>query len=254
VDADRRKDEFLATLAHELRNPLAPIRQATFISKALGATDAQKRWSNDVVERQIQHMSLLLDDLLDISRVTRGTLVLRIQPTELASMIDAAVETARPAIDGKRHELGIELPDEPVQFSADPLRMAQILSNLLTNAAKYTDPEGYIRLSARCEGDEVTIRVSDTGIGISSEALPRLFEMFSQIPCARDRSEGGLGIGLALTKGLVELHGGKIEAHSAGLGAGVSSSFGYRENSRWTPATMGQSPRRRRIHWSADGS
>jgi PAS domain S-box-containing protein len=219
-EADRRKDEFLATLAHELRNPLAPIRQATFISRAPAATEAQKRWSSDVIERQVRHMSLLLDDLLDISRVTRGTLVLRVQPADLASMIDAAVETARPAIDGKRHVLSIELPDEPVLFSADPLRMAQILSNLLTNAAKYTDPEGHIRLRAGCEDDQIVIRVSDTGIGISAEALPRIFEMFSQIPAARDRSEGGLGIGLALTKGLVELHGGSIEAHSAGLGRG----------------------------------
>ncbi len=219
-EADRRKDEFLATLAHELRNPLAPIRQATFISKAPAATEAQKRWSNDVVERQVRHMSLLLDDLLDISRVTRGTLVLRLQPADLTSMVDAAVETARPAIDGKRHTLIIEVPDDPIRFSADPLRMAQILSNLLTNAAKYTDPEGHIRLTARCEGDEIIIRVSDTGIGISAEALPRIFAMFSQIPSARDRSEGGLGIGLALTKGLVELHGGKIEAHSPGLGRG----------------------------------
>ena len=219
-EADRRKDEFLATLAHELRNPLAPIRQATFISKAAGATEAQKRWSNDVIERQVRHMSLLLDDLLDISRVTRGTLVLRLQPADLTSMIDAAVETARPAIDGKKHALTVEVPDEPVRFSADPLRMAQILSNLLTNAAKYTDPEGHIRLTACCDDDEIVIRVSDTGIGMSAEALPRIFEMFSQIGSARDRSEGGLGIGLALTKGLVELHGGTIHAHSPGLGRG----------------------------------
>src|SRR5690242_5844355 len=135
-------------------------------------------------------------------------------------MIDAAVETARPAIEGKRHTLTIELPDEPVRFSADPLRMAQILSNLLSNAAKYTDPEGHIRLAACCESDDIVIRVSDTGIGMSSEALPRIFEMFSQIGSARDRSEGGLGIGLALTKGLVELHGGTIHAHSPGLGRG----------------------------------
>jgi PAS domain S-box-containing protein len=219
-EADRRKDEFLATLAHELRNPLAPIRQAAFIAQASGASDAQKRWSHDVIERQIQHMSLLLDDLLDISRVTRGTLVLRVQPTDLAAMIDAAVETARPRIDAKRHTLKVETPDGPIQFNADPLRMAQILSNLLMNAAKYTDPEGLIRLSAKCEGEEMIIRVTDTGIGISAESLPRIFEMFTQLSSARDRAEDGLGIGLALTKGLVELHGGKIEASSAGLGRG----------------------------------
>jgi PAS domain S-box-containing protein len=234
-EADRRKDEFLATLAHELRNPLAPIRQATYISNSPAATEAQKRWSNDVIERQVRHMSLLLDDLLDISRVTRGTLVLRIQPADLTSMIDAAVETARPVIEGKRHTLTIDMPREPVRFSADPLRMAQILSNLLTNAAKYTDPEGHIRLIARCDGDDISIRVSDTGIGISAEAMPRIFGMFSQIPSARDRSEGGLGIGLALTKGLVELHGGKIEAYSAGPGRG--SEFVVRLPGKHLPET-----------------
>ena len=219
-EADRRKDEFLATLAHELRNPLAPIRQAALISKAQGATEAQQRWSQEVIERQVRHMALLLDDLLDISRVTRGTLVLRLQPTDLASMIDAAVETARPAIDAKRHTLVVQIPQEPVRFNADPLRVAQILANLLTNAAKYTDAEGRIELAASLERQHVTIRVTDNGIGISAAALPKIFEMFAQVSAARDRSEGGLGIGLALTKGLVELHGGHIEARSAGLGRG----------------------------------
>jgi signal transduction histidine kinase/CheY-like chemotaxis protein len=219
-DADRRKDEFLATLAHELRNPLAPIRQAALISKAPGATDAQKRWSHDVIDRQVQHMSLLLDDLLDISRVTRGTLALRMQPTELSSVIDTAVETARPTIDAKRHVLSVDVPADPIRFTADPLRVAQVLSNLLTNAAKYTDPEGQIRLIARSEGDDVVIRVKDSGIGISAATLPRVFNMFSQVHSTTDRSEGGLGIGLALAQGLIELHGGAIEANSEGLGCG----------------------------------
>ena len=219
-DADRRKDEFLATLAHELRNPLAPIRQAALISKAPTATDAQKRWSHDVIDRQVQHMSLLLDDLLDISRVTRGTLALRMQSTELASVIETAVETARPTIDSKRHLLTVDIPPEPIRFTADPLRVAQVLSNLLTNAAKYTDPEGQIRLVARCEVGDVVIRVADSGIGISAAALPRVFNMFSQVHSTTDRSEGGLGIGLALAQGLIELHGGTIEANSAGLGCG----------------------------------
>ncbi len=220
-EADRRKDEFLATLAHELRNPLAPIRQATLIAKTPSATEAQKRWSHDVIDRQVQHMSMLLEDLLDISRVTRGTLVLRMQPTDLASLIGAAVETARPLIDAKRHTLTVDIPAEPVRFSADPLRMAQVLSNLLTNAAKYTDPEGQVRLSASIEPAQVTLRVVDTGIGISADSLPKIFEMFTQVfSAARDRSEGGLGIGLALTKGLIELHGGRIEARSAGPGCG----------------------------------
>lgn len=219
-DADRRKDEFLATLAHELRNPLAPIRQAALISKAPTATDAQKRWSHDVIDRQVQHMSLLLDDLLDISRVTRGTLALRMQSTELASVIDTAVETARPTIDSKRHVLSVDIPPEPIRFTVDPLRVAQVLSNLLTNAAKYTDPEGQIRLTARCEANDVVICVADSGIGISAAALPRVFNMFSQVHSTTDRSEGGLGIGLALAQGLIELHSGTIEAKSAGLGCG----------------------------------
>ena len=234
-DTDRRKDEFIAILAHELRNPLAPIRQAALISKAPWASEAQKRWSHDVIDRQVQYMSLLLDDLLDISRVTRGTLVLRMQPAELVSAVNVAIETARPIIDAKRHVLSIELPHEPVQFTADPLRVAQVLSNLLTNAAKYTDPEGQIRLSASCEPDQLVIRVSDSGVGINPENLPKIFEMFSQVQPTMDRSEGGLGIGLALAKGLVELHGGRIEASSAGLGHG--SEFTVRLPRRVNPGS-----------------
>jgi PAS domain S-box-containing protein len=219
-DMDRRKDEFLATLAHELRNPLAPIRHAAQISRMPTATETQKRWSHDVIIRQVQHMSLLLDDLLDISRITRCTLELRPEPTDLAAAIDAAVETARPSIEVKRHRLYIDIPSEPVQLTADPLRLAQVLSNLLTNAAKYTDPDGEIALSARVEDGSVSIRVADTGIGISPETLPSVFEMFAQLHDGRDHSEGGLGIGLALSKGLVELHGGTLEARSRGAGLG----------------------------------
>jgi PAS domain S-box-containing protein len=219
-ETDRRKDEFLATLAHELRNPLAPIRQAAQISKAATATEAQKRWSHDVISRQVHHMSLLLDDLLDISRITRGTLELRTETTELAAVIDAAVETARPAIDAKRHVFSIDMPTQPVHFAADPLRLAQVLSNLLTNAAKYTDPEGRIWLSAQCTANTIDISVRDTGIGIPAEATARVFEMFSQVKAGKDRSEGGLGIGLALARGLIELHGGTLDARSAGSGHG----------------------------------
>jgi PAS domain S-box-containing protein len=219
-ETDQRKDQFLATLAHELRNPLAPIRQAAVISKAPSATDAQKRWSHDVISRQVHHMSLLLDDLLDISRVTRGTLELRVEMTDLAAVVDAAIETARPAIDAKGHAFSAELPAEPLHFAADPLRLAQVLSNLLTNAAKYTDPGGEIRLRASADDESVTIEVSDTGVGLAPEMLRRVFEMFSQVKSAQDRSEGGLGIGLALTKGLVELHGGTVEARSVGVGQG----------------------------------
>jgi PAS domain S-box-containing protein len=215
-EADRRKDEFLATLAHELRNPLAPIRQAAHIANAPGATDAQKRWSHGVISRQVQHMALLLDDLLDISRVTRGTLELRVEMTELSAVVDAAVETARPAIDAKRHSLTVDMPAEPIQLAADPLRLAQVISNLLTNAAKYTDREGKVSVRARVDGGKVAISVSDNGIGIAREELGGLFDMYSQAKSGRDRAEGGLGIGLALAKGLVALHGGTIEARSAG--------------------------------------
>jgi signal transduction histidine kinase/ActR/RegA family two-component response regulator len=217
---DRRKDEFLATLAHELRNPLAPIRQAALVSKAASATEGQKRWAHEVINRQVQNMALLLDDLLDISRVTRGMLELRKEPAELAAVVDAAVETARPILDARHHTLSIRLPPEPLVFNADPLRLAQVLSNLLTNAAKYTDPNGHIELRAAVTTGELLISVTDSGIGITAEALDRIFTMFSQVKSAQDRSEGGLGIGLALAKGLVELHGGQITAHSAGPGRG----------------------------------
>jgi PAS domain S-box-containing protein len=219
-ETDRRKDEFLATLAHELRNPLAPIRQAALISESESATDAQRRWSHNVISRQVHHMSLLLDDLLDISRITRGTLELRLEDTELADILEAAVETARPVIDAKGHKFKIEAPDESVQFMADPLRLAQILSNLLTNAAKYTDPGGEIQLRVACDRQSIVFAVKDSGIGIPAEALKNIFEMFSQVKSTRDRSEGGLGIGLSLTRGLVDLHGGRIEARSAGAGFG----------------------------------
>ena len=218
-EIDRRKDEFLATLAHELRNPLAPIRQASAISQAETATEEQKRWSHDVIDRQVRHMALLLDDLLDISRVTRGTLELRPQMTDVTSIIETAIETARPIIEAKRHGLKIEI-DEPARFAADPLRLAQVLSNLLTNAAKYTDPEGEIRLRATCSADTVTFSVVDNGIGIPPDALEEVFTMFSQVKSAQDRSEGGIGIGLALAKGLIHLHRGTLEARSEGSGRG----------------------------------
>lgn len=219
-EMDRRKDEFLATLAHELRNPLAPIRQAALISRTEKSTEAQKRWSYEVISRQVHHMSLLLDDLLDISRITRGTLELRLQVNQINEVIEAATETVRPIVDAKRHSLSVVLPDEPVQLVADPLRLAQILGNLLNNASKYSDPGGRIEVRVRSTPEEVAISVKDSGIGIAREAIGGLFDMFSQIKSIQDRSEGGLGIGLALTKGLVELHGGRVEAKSAGLGQG----------------------------------
>jgi PAS domain S-box-containing protein len=242
LETDRRKDEFLATLAHELRNPLAPIRQAALLSRAEGATEAQKRWSHDVISRQVHHMSLLLDDLLDVSRITRGTLELRLEMASLRDIVDAAVETARPSIDAKRHRFSVVLPSEPLQMLVDPLRMAQILSNLLTNAAKYTDPAGQIELRADCGDEQVTFVVADSGIGIPPQAMSSVFEMFSQVKSAQDRSEGGLGIGLALAKGLVELHGGEIEAHSAGNGRGSQFTIRLPRRVQAIKSTSGADP------------
>jgi signal transduction histidine kinase len=219
LEADRRKDEFLATLAHELRNPLAPIRQAANIARNEKATEAQKRWSNNVIERQVLHMSLLLDDLLDVSRITHGTLQLRKQRTDLKSIIGAAVETARPLIDERRHQLVVEIPDD-LEVNADPLRLAQVLSNLLTNAAKYTAPNGSIRVEVTQHEGALAVNVEDNGIGIATEDLPKVFGMFAQVRSAQEHAAGGLGIGLALAKGIVELHGGHIEASSAGIGKG----------------------------------
>jgi PAS domain S-box-containing protein len=216
LEADRRKDEFLAVLAHELRNPLAPIRQAAAIARTPAATGAQVRWSHDVIDRQVGHMSRLLDDLLDVSRITRGTLEVRKTRVDLASVVDSAIEMARPLIDAHRHTLHVDLPREPLPLDADPLRLAQVIGNLLTNAAKYTKPGGKIELAARRDGDAVAVRVADNGVGLTPESLARIFQMFVQIAPPLDRAEGGLGIGLALAKGLVQLHGGSIEARSAG--------------------------------------
>ncbi len=218
--ADRRKDEFLATLAHELRNPLAPIRNAARILASPKLDDAALHWSRQVIQRQVTHMAWLLDDLLDVARITQGKLELRRERIALSAVIETAVEAARPLIDGKRHVLAIELPERDIEIDADPLRLAQVVSNLLTNAAKYTDAGGRIAVIARLAPPNLLITVRDSGIGISPEALRSIFEMFSQVADSLSRSEGGLGIGLALVKGLVELHGGSIEARSAGPGRG----------------------------------
>ncbi len=220
LDADRRKDEFLATLAHELRNPLAPIRQAILVSRASASTAAQKQWGFDVVERQVRNMARLLDDLLDISRVTRGTLHLHRSRVELQDIVDAAIETSRPHIDAKKHQLRVDIPDAPCALNVDALRMSQVVGNLLTNAAKYTDPGGVIRLSAQFHSGELAIRVADNGVGLSTDQFDRMFEIFAQMPAAAGRSQGGLGIGLALARGIVELHGGRISVSSDGLGLG----------------------------------
>ena len=219
-DADQRKDEFLALLAHELRNPLAPIRYALATSKKAGRTPEQRKRAEEVIERQIAHMSRLLDDLLDVSRITRGMLELKKIRTELTSVIGTGIEAARPILDAKRHVLTLDLPSEAVRLEADPVRLAQVFSNLLINAAKYTDPNGHIELRAVQEGGDVVVTIRDDGIGISQEMMPRLFTIFSQAYPALERSEGGLGVGLSLVRGLVTLHGGQIEARSEGANRG----------------------------------
>jgi two-component system, sensor histidine kinase len=218
--ADQLKDEFLATLAHELRNPLAPIRNAVRILDSEASNVGQRKWGREVIARQVHRMSLLLDDLLDVSRITRGQFELKKDYVELKWLISVAVETARPLIDSKQHQLRVDLPDEPITLEVDPLRISQVVGNLLTNAAKYTDPHGNIELQARAEEGGLVITVRDNGIGLSEDALPTLFTMFSQVNSAVDRAEGGLGIGLALVKGLVTLHGGRVEVRSEGLGRG----------------------------------
>jgi len=218
--ADRRKDEFLATLAHELRNPLAPIRNAAHVIRAKSPDILELVWARDVIERQVGQMARLLEDLLDVSRITRNKLELRKSQVTLSEVVESAVETSRPLIEGGGHELTVTLPPEPVHLNADPVRLAQVFSNLLNNAAKYTERGGRIRLTAERRGAEVCVSVRDNGIGIMPEMLPRLFEMFSQAKPALERSQGGLGIGLSLAKGLVEMHGGMVQAHSDGPGTG----------------------------------
>lgn len=219
-EADRRKNEFLAILAHELRNPLAPIRQSVVIARSDRASSGQRQLAFEIIDRQVTHMARLLEDLLETSRLCHGRLELRRQPTTLASALLAAVETARPQIDSRGHSLALEVPEEPIWLDADPVRLAQIFSNLLINAAKYTDPGGRIDVRATTLRHQVSVFVRDTGIGITPEQLPRLFDMFAPADPVLGRSQGGLGIGLALTHGLVLLHGGTIEVNSAGRGAG----------------------------------
>jgi PAS domain S-box-containing protein len=219
-DADRRKDDFLAVLSHELRNPLAPIRTASHLLDSPHLPASELLWARTVIQRQVRHMSALLDDLLDIARITRGRMDLKVRRVGLKAVVDAAVEAARPLIDRNKHTLVVTLPEDDLTLDADPLRLSQILSNLLTNAAKYTDSGGHIELTGRVVDGKLQLIVKDDGIGLSPAALSGIFTMFSQVDGSAGRSEGGLGIGLALVKGLVTLHGGTVRAHSAGKGHG----------------------------------
>jgi two-component system, chemotaxis family, CheB/CheR fusion protein len=219
-EGERRKDEFLALLAHELRNPLAPIRYALATIRKTGLSLEQQRHAQDVIERQVAHMSRLLDDLLDVSRITRGKLELKKSRTELTALLGTAIEAARPILDAKRHTLSLDLPNQAVRLDADPVRLAQVFSNLLINAAKYTDSGGHIQLRAVADGSEIVVSVRDNGIGIAADMMPRLFTLFAQADSALERSESGLGVGLSLVRGLVTLHGGRVEAHSDGPNLG----------------------------------
>lgn len=219
-ESDRRKDEFLAILAHELRNPLAPLRNALQLMRLAGDDAQTVAKTRGMMERQMEQMVRLIDDLLDISRITRGKIVLRKERVELAAVIRDAVETSRPVIESAGHELTVIYPPELISLDADSTRLAQVFANLLNNAAKYTPRGGQIRLTADRQGNEVVVRVRDTGIGIPVDMLPRIFEMFTQVDRSLERSQGGLGIGLSLVRGLVELHGGSVEAFSSGPGQG----------------------------------
>jgi signal transduction histidine kinase len=218
--ADRRKDDFVATLAHELRNPLAPIRSAVQIWQAPGATDAQRARAAEVIERQVGRMSRLLEELLDVSRIRRGKVEVRKARVELAAVVADAVETSRPNIEDSRHQLSLDLPQQPVWLEADAGRLSQVLSNLLNNAAKYTDPGGAIRLHARLLDAAVEVRVEDNGMGFAPELAEQLFAPFVQTESAIGRARGGLGIGLSLVRAIVELHGGRVQACSPGPGQG----------------------------------
>lgn len=220
AEGDRRKNEFLATLAHELRNPLAPISNTVQVLRHRPGNDASLNAATELLERQVGQLARLVDDLLDMSRITRGRIELRTERVDLAGIVRQAVEATRAQYRSMEHELTVHLPDEPVLMTADRARMAQVIGNLLNNACKFTDTGGRVLVHVERQGDEVVIRVRDTGIGMAPADLPRVFDMFTQLDASRERSHDGLGIGLTLVRTLVDLHGGSISAHSEGLGKG----------------------------------
>ncbi|MGO9444272.1 MAG: PAS domain S-box protein [Thiobacillaceae bacterium] len=236
IEADRRKDAFLATLAHELRNPLAPVRNALAVLKRPDSTSAGRAAVQDMIERQVRHMVRLIDDLLDVSRITHGRLELRLERIELATVLQHAVEASRPHVEHGRHTLNLSLPPKSLCLRADPVRLTQVFTNLINNACKYSEPGGSIHIRAECDGDDVVVKIMDSGIGIAPEQLPRLFEMFTQVETHSERAQRGLGIGLSLAHRLVAMHGGDIVARSEGRGRG--SEFCVR-----LPATSDPAPR-----------
>ena len=219
-DANRHKDEFLATLAHELRNPLAPVRNAVYLLKKNREASPEIQWASELIERQVQAMSRLIDDLMDINRINRGKIDLRMEAVDVRTIVDGAVESSRALIEECGHQLIVSMPEEPVLLHADPTRMIQALMNLLNNAAKYMDYGGVVILEARRSERDFLFIVKDKGIGIARDRLASIFELFSQVETALSRSRGGLGIGLSLTQRLVEMHGGRVSASSDGLGKG----------------------------------
>jgi len=220
VGADRRKDQFLAMLAHELRNPLAPIRNAVELMRQVETVDPTFQPAREMVERQVKHLARLVDDLLDVSRINQGSIRLRKEVVSLDTILQRAVEGTRPLIESRGHELSVQLPPQSVRLEADPTRLEQVISNLLNNAAKYTMPGGRIWVAASREGDEAVIRVRDSGIGVPADVLERVFEPFVQSDGSLARSDGGLGVGLTLVRSLVEMHEGRVTASSPGLGQG----------------------------------
>jgi len=218
--ADQRKDEFLATLGHELRNPLAPLLTALHLLKTRDVSDPIVLRVSEVMDRQISHLVRLVDDLLEVSRITRGLVAVRREVIDLAAVVQAAVDTSAPAIAASEHRLTVDLPDTPVTVRGDAVRLTQVFANLLTNAAKYTDAGGEVRVRLERNPGQARVTVSDNGIGIAPEQLGTVFEMFTQVDRSSRRTQGGLGIGLTLVRSLVQLHGGRVEARSAGLGQG----------------------------------
>ena len=218
--ADRQKDEFLAMLAHELRNPLAPLRNASELLAASAPNEPRSQFSVNVIKRQVTQLTRLVDDLLDISRITQGRIELNREPLELGAIVAQAVEAVEPLLREKRHKVSIISSYQHLHVNGDNARLVQCISNILTNAAKYTDPGGDIRLRCYQEGPVAVIEISDNGAGISPELLPHIFDLFVQGDRTLDRSQGGLGIGLSVVRRLVEMHGGQVNARSAGVGQG----------------------------------
>ena len=219
-EANRHMHEYLAVLGHELRSPLAAIRNALRVLEQQGDDAATREWIRGMMERQTQCIGRLVDDLLEVSRIEHGKIQLRKQPLNLAQTVARAVETARTSVEGRGHQIEVALPPKPVALDGDPVRLEQVLTNLLNNAAKYMEPGGRIWVTAAVQDGDVVLRVRDSGIGIDPEMLPHIFDPFWQVERTLDHSQGGLGIGLALVRKLAEMHGGSASAYSAGLGHG----------------------------------